>query len=52
MIVFEWDYETHNSDGTVKDRAMWWLSGTAITGNDEEHADEIYEQMAAQEVGL
>lgn len=52
MIIFEFDYETHNSDGTLKARPVWWLGCTEVTSEDEEHDDEIYEQLMAQEAGL
>jgi hypothetical protein len=52
MIVFEFDVETHNSDGTPKGRPVYWLGGTSITGSDEEHSDEIYEQLNAHEAHL
>jgi hypothetical protein len=49
MIVFEFELETHNSDGTLKERPTYWLGGTSITKEDEEHSDEIYEQINAHE---
>lgn len=52
MIIFEFDYETHDSDGSLKDRPMYWLSCTLVEGEDEEHQDEIYEQLDAQAAGL
>ena len=48
MITFEFEYETHNSDGSLKDRPTWWLSCTSVT--DKGHEDEIYEQLEAQQV--
>jgi hypothetical protein len=48
MIVFEWDYETHNSDGTLKERPTWWLSCTSVT--DKDHEEAIYEQLDAEQV--
>ncbi len=48
MIVFEFDNETHNSDGTLKPRVMYWLGCTSITGADSRHEDEIYEQLDAE----
>ena len=50
MIIFLLDYETHNSDGTLKPRPIWWLGSTEVT--DIEDQDEIYEQLVAQEVFL
>lgn len=52
MIIFEFDYETHNTDGSLKPRPKYWLSTTNIVGKDEEHTDEIYEQLDAQTAGL
>jgi len=52
MITFELDEETHNSDGTLLDRPLYWLGGTFVTGADEEHANEIYEQFVAHETYL
>jgi hypothetical protein len=52
MIVFEFDYETHNSDGTLKLRPMYFLGTTNVVGKDKEHTDEIYEQLDAQACGL
>lgn len=52
MIVFEWERETHNSDGTLKERPVFWLGGTSISREDEEHSDEIYEQLNAHETHL
>jgi hypothetical protein len=48
MIVFEFDHETHNSDGSLKPRLMYWLGCTSVIGKDEEHIDEIYEQLDAE----
>ena len=48
MIVFEFDYETHNSDGTLKNRPVWWVGCTSVT--DKGHEDEIYEQLYAEQV--
>lgn len=48
MIIFEFDTETHNSDGSLKDRAMYWLGVTHVTLDDEKHLDEIYEQLDAE----
>jgi len=44
MIEFELD-EDHSHDGA---RAVYWLGLTHITGEDEEHIDEIYEQLDAE----
>lgn len=49
MIIFEFDDETHNNDGSLKERPMFWIS---CAGSDEKHSDEIYEQLAAQTCGL
>lgn len=48
MIVFEFDYETHNSDGSLKARPTYWLGSTSVTGADSQHEDEIYEQLEAE----
>ena len=47
MITFTFDYETHDNDGTLKDRPIWWLGSTDVT--DKEDQDEIYEAIAAHE---
>jgi hypothetical protein len=52
VIIFEFDYETHNSDETLKDRAVYWLSCTSCDGEDDLHSDEIHEQLAAETCGL
>ena len=48
MIIFDFDIETHNSDGTLKPRPIYWLGCTSIT--DHGHEDEIYEQLEAEQV--
>jgi hypothetical protein len=48
MIIFEFEYETHNLDGTLKDRPIWWLGSTSVT--DETDEDEIFEQLEAEQV--
>jgi hypothetical protein len=50
MITFEFDYETHNSDGSFKDRLIYWLISINVTGGDRAHEDEIYEQLEAEQV--
>lgn len=50
MIIFEFDIETHNSDGSLKLRPIYWLGGTSCTDKDKKHADEIYEQLDAEQV--
>ena len=50
MIIFEFDQETHNSDGTLKPRPIHWLGSTITTGYDKEHSDEIYEQLDCEQV--
>jgi hypothetical protein len=45
MIILNFDYETHNSDGSLKPRAIYWLGNTFISGVDRGHEDEIYEQL-------
>ncbi len=50
MIFFKFDIETHNSDGSLRSRPVYWLGGTSVTGNDEQHNDEIYEQLDAEQV--
>jgi hypothetical protein len=52
MIILEFDIETHNPDGTLKPRVMYWLGTTNVIGEDEEHTDEIYEQLDAQTADL
>lgn len=52
MIIFRFDYETHESDGTLKPRATWWNTLTECVGDDEEHADEIYEQLMSEQIFL
>jgi len=52
MIVFEFDEETHDSDGSLLVRPLYWLSCTSCTGQDESHSNEIYEQLEAQTCGL
>lgn len=52
MIVFEFELETHGSDGILKKRPIFWLGSTSVTGKDEEHSDEIYEQINAHEAHL
>jgi hypothetical protein len=49
MIVFEFELETHNSDGTWKCRPTYCLGVTVVTKEDEDDADEIYEQLEAQQ---
>jgi len=52
-IVFEFDIETHESNGSLKSRPMYWLGCTNVKGDkDEEHSDEIYEQIDAEATGL
>ena len=48
MIIFEFDCETHNSDGSLKTRSVYWLGTTDVQGEDTEHKDEIYEQLDAE----
>lgn len=48
MIVFEWNTDTANNVG----RVLYWLGSTYITGKDEEHSNEIYEQLMAHESHL
>lgn len=48
MIIFEFDYETHNSDGSLKSRRVYWLGTTSVEGTDSVHEDEIYEQLDAE----
>lgn len=43
MIIFE--FETDNG----QERDIYWLGSTAVTGEDEQHCDEIYEQIMAHE---
>jgi hypothetical protein len=50
MIVFEFSYETHNADGTLKSRPVYWIGCTEVTGEDKEHEDEIIEQLDAEQV--
>lgn len=50
MIIFEFEYETHNSDGTLKARPIYWLGIIHVTKEDESHSDEIYEQLEASQV--
>ena len=50
MIIFEFDVETHNSDGSLKERPMHWLGVTSVTGKDKGNEDEIYEQLDANQV--
>jgi len=50
MMIFEFELETHDSDGTIKPRPTYWLGGTSCTKEDEKHSDEIYEQLAAEQV--
>jgi len=50
MIIFGFDIETHNSDGSLKPRPVYWIGDTSVTGADEEHTDEIYEQLDAEQV--
>lgn len=52
MIIYEFDYETHNSDGSLKLRPVYWLGCTIVTGTDEQHEDEIYEQLDAEQAFL
>jgi hypothetical protein len=52
MLIFEFDYETHNNDGTLKPRPMYWLGCTSVIGTDQEHEDEIFEQLTCEETGL
>ena len=49
MICLEFELETHNSDGTLKPRPIYWLGRTSCPG-DAENEDEIYEQLEAQQV--
>lgn len=49
MIVFEFELETHNSDGSLKNRPTYWLGSTSCPG-DETNEDEIYEQLEAEQV--
>jgi hypothetical protein len=46
MIIFEFDWEPG------KDRNVWWLGRTSVTGKDAIEEDNIYEQIAAEEVHL
>ena len=46
MIVFEIDWE--NGDN----RKIWWLSSVFCTDDDEEHDDEIYEQLTVEDSHL
>ena len=48
MIVFEFCEDTSARDG----HTVYWLGCTDVTGEDEEHADEIYEQLMAHEAHL
>ncbi len=48
MIIFNFDDETHNSNGTLKVRPVYWIGGTEVVGEDEEHQDEIYEQLDSE----
>jgi hypothetical protein len=50
MIVFEFTDETHNNDGSLKPRPVYWLGATFMTGTDKAHEDEIYEQLEANQV--
>ena len=46
MVVFEWD--TDSVDGAV----IFYIGSTSCTGEDEENANEIYQQLDAQASGL
>lgn len=48
-IIFEFEIETHNSDGSLKNRPIYWLGCTSVNGEDKGHAEEIYEQLEAQQ---
>jgi hypothetical protein len=50
MISFEFEIETHNSDGSLKPRPIYCLGWTSVTGADKGDEDEIYEQLEAQQV--
>ena len=49
MIIFEFDTETHDSDGALKTRPVYWLGSTMTTGYDKEHSNEIYEQLDCEQ---
>jgi hypothetical protein len=46
MVVFE--FETQSVDGAIH----YWIGTTKCTGEDEEHTNEIYDQLDAQTCGL
>lgn len=49
MVIFQFEIETHNSDGSLKARPTYWLGCTSCPG-DTENEDEIYEQLEANQV--
>jgi hypothetical protein len=52
MIIFEFDYETRSANGCLKSRSIYWISDISFTYTDQEHEDEICEQLDAEQVFL